>query len=499
MWRKLLSFASDVTFYGLGTVIGQIVSFLMLPLYTRYLSPVDYGVLAMLSVASMLFLAIAPFGVGEALFRRFNRSKEITDQERSFSTAVLSVFATTSALVIVGFLAKYQLAELLTGDSAYSLLVFGTLLSAAISAMSELARSLLRIQRRVKTLALCNVAKTAVSIGLTATLIVGFEFKAGGYVIGTLAAESRFFLVHGSLVRKHFRPIFDVQEWKAMLNYGLPIVPHRCLGYLTIVTGQYLVRTGLGLEEAGIYDIAMKFSLPLGVVINAIQSAWVPYKFEVHANEKDPEQLFRSVFTYYIALVSALWVFSALWLPDILKLMTTLPFHGAATILPIVLLSRLMTGVYFMLGSGIELTDNTKPMSLVSAAGFLSVLGFSLLLIPPLGAGGAAYASCLSWGVMSIVAFRIAQSRIRIAYEWRAAISIFVVGAIVIVAASSARELAFMIRIPLLAGLSVTFLLVAAQILLSLSVEGPRIRRRIQLLRQRATRASAVDQHEQAA
>jgi O-antigen/teichoic acid export membrane protein len=174
----------------------------------------------------------------------------------------------------------------------------------------------------------------------------------------------------------------------------------------------------LGLGDAGIYAIATKFALPVGVIVNAVQEAWVPFKFQVHAQETDSQPFFRSIFTYYFAAITYLWVGVSLWGFDVVRLMTDSAFHAAAYLVPLLALLRVSQGIYFMMGTGIELTDRTGAYPLISLAGLATVVAAAFALTGPLGAAGAALASVLCWLVMAAIMYAIAQRHFKIDYDW---------------------------------------------------------------------------------
>ena len=107
----------------------------------------------------------------------------------------------------------------------------------------------------------------------------------------------------------------------------------------------------------------MKFDAPLGFVIGAVQQAWTAYKFQIHADDDDPAGFFRTAVTYYVAGISYLWLGVAIWGPEMVRLLTHADFHPAAQLVEVVALINVAQGLYFMMGTGLELSDNTARRS----------------------------------------------------------------------------------------------------------------------------------------
>src|SRR4051794_4564013 len=103
MLRKLLSLLSDVAVYGVSSLLGQVIGFLLLPLYTRYLTPKDQGVVAMMAIVTLLFGPLANLGMTNAIFRRFNLEKAPGERRRVLSSGLVSVLVSSLALLVVGW------------------------------------------------------------------------------------------------------------------------------------------------------------------------------------------------------------------------------------------------------------------------------------------------------------------------------------------------------------------------------------------------------------
>ena len=154
-----------------------------------------------------------------------------------------------------------------------------------------------------------------------------------------------------------------------------------------------MVSEMLGLDEAGLYANTARFALPVSLVVSAMQKSWVPYKFQITPRKQNSQPFFRSTFTYYFA-VSYLWVGVCLWGPEMARLMTRAGYEAAAYLVWAGSLIPLAQGMYFMMGTGIELGDRTGQYPLVSLAGLITVVAGAYLLIEPLGAIGAAWPEC---------------------------------------------------------------------------------------------------------
>jgi O-antigen/teichoic acid export membrane protein len=480
--KKLLDLLSDSATYGVSSILSQLIGFLLLPLYTQYLSPVDYGVMAMLSILSTVFGPLANLGMTSAIFRRFNLCDDEDERREVLSTGLFSVVGSSLLLLGLGQLVALPLTTWLVEDASLVHLVRLTLLSATLSTVGAVPQVTLRADRRVKAAAGLNVANVAISMSLTIWFVVGLGMGLLGVVLGQLIASLVVMLLQFLVTSRSFRLAASRASWRYMLSYGLPLMPHKLQAIVLSTFGQYMVKEMLGLEQAGLFNIAVKIALPVKFVIGAVQQAWVPFKFQIHAQDDDPAAFFRSAVTYYLAAISYLWVGVALWGPEVLRLMTTPSFHGAAGLIPFVALIPVSNGLYFMLGTGFELSDNTKPMPLVSLGGLAAVVVGALILVPPLGATGAAVATVLGWLMMTTLIYALSQRRFTVKYDWHVLglFTLLSVGAVT--AAVLGQGLPAAVRLALALVLSLIYPVAVLLVMLRSRTEGNRVRLLLQKL-----------------
>lgn len=401
MLNRLKDITKDTMTYGFANMLGQIISFLLLPLYTIYLTPEDYGVVGMLDFILLFFPVIAALGISNAIFRRYNLYEEEDLRIRVLSTGALFVLFTSFLLLLVAFSFSESITSILVDDvEKYNFLTQIVFVSGWFLSMAGVFTVVLRAQRKVATLAKVRIAGLLITILCTIYLVVFEETGVWGVFIGGLIGNIVIFIALLILCRRFIKPVFLKEELKFLLGYGLPLFPHHLIVIGTNFLGQYLIKTYIGLAETGLYNIALKFALPLTFIVGSIQSAWVPIKFQIHREEKDILKragTFRQLISTYILTILILFLGLAFFAPDILLWVTPSEFDNAAFLVPFVLLIPFTRGIYFMSSTGFEFTNNTKPLPLVSSTSILvlAIIGFST--VQYLGIYGIITAIVVSW------------------------------------------------------------------------------------------------------
>jgi len=322
MFRRLVELFKDALAYGTSSIMQKFVGFLLLPLYTRYLEPADYGVIAMLTVMQTICEAFILLGQKSAVFREVGLSEDKQHRGKAL-TMGLAVVATSGAITVVILqIFAPQLTRLFLEAGQDVNLVRVTLISCFLNVVCEMPRMALQADRRAKTAAGLTAARTFVTMGLTVVFVVVLEWGVWGIVWAIFAAHIPFTFIYLILCGKIYGYFWDKELAKQLLVYGLPFVPYRVQMMLLAFFGEYAVRTKLGLHEAGLYNVANRFALPIGFVVTALTNAWWGYKFHLFKEEKAPAQAISSVTTYTFVGLSYLWVGVSLWGPEVMQLFT---------------------------------------------------------------------------------------------------------------------------------------------------------------------------------
>jgi O-antigen/teichoic acid export membrane protein len=183
------------------------------------------------------------------------------------------------------------------------------------------------------------------------------------------------------------------------------------------VGDRYILRLFGTLAEVGVYSIGASFGLALKLALSAFEYAWAPFYYET-MKQPDAKQTFTLVTTYGIGVLVLLEAGLAAIAHDVVRLMTTTEFYGAAGVIPWIGLGVVFNGVYLLTSIGLNITKSTKfyPVATAIAAG--TSIGGNLVLVPRFGAMGAAWANAVAYAVLAVVAMRFSQRVYPVKYEW---------------------------------------------------------------------------------
>ncbi len=415
--KRLWMVIKDSMTYGMSGIIGQVAGFLLLPLYTAYLTPEDYGIIAMLTVFIPFYITIAQLGLAHTVFRYYFE-KEYSPSLVT-STAFLFVSFTTIILfIILQLLTPLISATLLeTTIPNINLIVRIKLLSASIISVKMILVNSLRAKRRVKTVVGANITNVLVSIITAILLIVVFRMGVIGFIIGELVG----ILFNLTIVVLSSRDVIsfslDRTLLKRMLVYGVPLVPNFILVQSSEMFTKFIIKNRIDLAEVGLYGIAERISMPGKFIYQAFTQGYAAIKFQMLSEGESPQLFFRAAFTYFTGLMLYLWIGIAIWGPEVLYLMTQPAYFDAQKyIAPVAFISVLLV-MYNLLVTGVQSGKSQGPMPVVSGIGLVTLVGLVFLLMPRFGGLGVVYGLIGARLIMNVVMYVFSQKRYFIPYN----------------------------------------------------------------------------------
>lgn len=407
-FRRLLGGASLLSLAG---IMQQGVGFLLLPVYTRYLSPADYGQIEVLMVSVFLANMVVAQGMPPSLLRRLSLARD-NDPERcrrAAGTALLYVAASGIGFVGLSALAAPWLGPLLFGADGYGYLVqIGGVLVAAITLIS-VGNSVLMAHGRVAGAVAVGLVQFGVKLSLNILLVVVLEVGFTGIIWSHLVGDAAGVLAMLWTTRRQVRWKFERAEARELCRYGRPLVA-ASLGYQVLsVSDRYLIRFLRPAAELGLYAVAHKFATAFYlVIVGPLSRMWEVSGLELAQEEGGAERIARIANLYLV--VGGLATLGVIWIIEpALQLLVPPEFLGAEAAVGILVGAAVFTGLGEIFKVGLRVQGSSREIAVIAGATavFNVVIGF--VLIPRGGFVGAAMASLLASALLAWGACRMAD------------------------------------------------------------------------------------------
>ena len=392
--NKYTRLLSNTLILGLGVFGSKLLVFLMMPLYTDILSPEEYSLADLISQTANLIMPLACIGITDGVFRftlDSNRDK------RSVISSGLSIMK-ISAIVLI---AVWPLLFLISSEIAY---VGGVVAAYVLAAnLHSLFAQYVRAQNKTKLFAIQGILNTALVIIFNVLMLVVFPMGVMGYVLSVVVADllvSIFLLIVGGLY-KDIKPEFCSRETKkALLKYSIPMIPATIFWWITSVSDRYMVTWFSGGVENGLYTAAYKIPTMLSLVSNVFIEAW---QYSAVSEGEGREAFFGRVFEYYQSIIFlASSAIIAMAQPFIIVLCADNYFE-AWRFVPVLAISAAFSGLTAFFGSVYLVKKKSMLTFITSMTGALVNIALNLILIPQMGAQGAAIATAISYGTVFVM------------------------------------------------------------------------------------------------
>jgi len=439
--KHLKDLVKDTAIYGVSSILGRLLNWLLVPLYVVYFKPSEYAIVVELFAFLALFNIIYLLGF-ETTYFKFSSEQTQTTQNY-FDLAVTMILLNCLFLGSVLIFFSDDLAILLQYEGKGYIIIWCVLIL-SLDAMAAIPFARLRILRKGKKFAAFKLLNICLNICLNLffivylpitvtqnphSILVGIYFPelgAGHIFLSNLIANSIYLILFsGTFLNLKFT--FSVSMFKPFLAYAVPLVFLQLAGVINEMFSRqslkYLLPEGFypDLSNAaalGIFGACFKLSVFMALAVQAYKFAFEPFFFS-HANETNSKQLYASAMNGFIIFGGLSWMVISLMLPEIALLVfgADSPYLNGLIIVPVLLGSGFLMGIFYNLSIWYKLTDHTVIGAFISIFGALLTIALNVSLIPALGFMGSAWASLISWLFMSLLSYFIGKYYFPIKYK----------------------------------------------------------------------------------
>ncbi|MDX6602718.1 MAG: hypothetical protein QOF13_1920 [Solirubrobacterales bacterium] len=400
--------------YTAASIVSKLIAVALLPLYTRYLTTEDYGAAEVMFAAVVSASIIVRLGLIEAVLRFYYKEGEDPARVVSTSFAALFWFATIAALVALPFATPISEALLPRPAPDLARISIGGLW---VLTMIEYLLTLFRLEERARAFFVTTILNVLAAIGLTIVLVVGFEEGARGLLIGSYASGAIFVVALIFVHRQRLSLRFERPLLRRLMRFGLPTMPAELSLYGLNFVDRVIIAHSLGLSEAGLYSLAVKFAQAVNVLVRGFQLAWPPLAYSIR-DDGDARRAYAAVVTWFVAgcafVVTGMWLLSR-W---IVRALAAPEFFDSYEAIGLIATGVTLYALYMVLVVILGRTGRTEFNFPATAAALAANVALNLILVPPLGIVGAGLALVASYLVVLALMYGFTQRLFPVPYEW---------------------------------------------------------------------------------
>lgn len=399
---------------SLGTFVPKMISFIVLPLLTFYLSTDEYGVYDLiLSIASFL-VPLLTLQIQQAAFRYLLSVKEDDDKDRYVTSSI--TFIILSAVIVLPI--SYCVLSIFIVDSSVRLLVCLLLFSEShYTLVGQLARALGSNLKYAIAVILYAVLNLILLIFFLVILKMSFYSVIWAMVISYFTASA--FLILSSGIYRHIK-LKGISKYalKEMLEFSLPIVPSSVSLWVVNLSDRLIVSGVLGTAANGIYAVANKVPNMYSIAYNTFNLAWTETAAR-SADEGDPSEYYSDLFDVMYKFMIGIMICLIACTPILMKILVNEKYDAAYYQMPILYFGVFFNSIVSFYGGIYVAIKRTKQVGISSLIGAVLNAGINLLLINKIGLYAASFSTAISFAIISLYRAWDLNKVIKISYKYR--------------------------------------------------------------------------------
>jgi O-antigen/teichoic acid export membrane protein len=414
----LLSLASDSAQYLVGLVVMGLANMVLLPLYTRYLSPADFGLYALIEVLVLGLISIASLGFNVSYLKWFAES-EPAEHPGLLSTALWAngLAGTIAGAALSFFALSSQGTKVLGGDASsvalwlLPLILFETLQNVFLTH--------LRAKRRAFAFSAVSVIRLVIVAGLSIWLVAGRGLGLVGVFEARVLADLCALLVMWAISASDVSLKAVLTFALPMTKYGLPVVGSSLIMMALDGLGRFFLNHYDSLQDVGLYAVAIKISgLMRMLIVVPFGGAWAGLLFQI-AKKPNAKIIYSKLFSYVLVLSIAIALVLSVLSPLLLAVFATKEYADSLPLIPWLLLVQVAVVLQYPASVGIYIGSATKWLIPIFTSGLILSIVLNWLLVPRFGMLGAALAWLGAWIFITTLMSIIGQRYYALHYDWR--------------------------------------------------------------------------------
>ena len=429
---KLQAIAKDTAIYGLSSIVGRFLNYLLVPLYTAQLSAASggYGIITNIYAYVALLLVLLTFGMETTYFRFTNKTH--TDSETVYGTTLMTVGSVSLLFAVLVLILLNPISQLM-GYESHPEYIGVMAVTVAIDAFLCIPFAHLRQQKKALKFAALKLLNIGVSILLNLIYFYWMDGKDVGYAFYINLVCTVMLAVCLLTEYTGFRWKLDTKLLRTMLSYSWPILVLGIAGILNQTADKMLfpyIYHGSDMhEQLGIYGACSKIAMIMAMITQAFRFAYEPIVF-AGVKDKDQHEMYTQAMKYFIIFTLLAFLLVMAYL-DILKYIIGADYWVGLRVVPIVMAAEIMMGIYFNLSFWYKIIDKTIWGAIFSGIGCLVLLAVNIIFVPRYGYIACAWGGFAGYGVAMLVSYFVGQKYYPLNYPLKD-IAVYVVSACVL-------------------------------------------------------------------
>jgi O-antigen/teichoic acid export membrane protein len=416
---QLSRLGKNVLIYGIGGGLNRLLNFLLLPLFTSYLTPTEYGISSILSVVVFLITPLFSLGLGAAIGIPYFDGQEADQKPATIWTSFTLLALSVSVMLFGGFGLAARISQVIFQSEDFADLVTISLVTAGLSILCMPFTYRLQFDERVHAFVALTFISSVVMTGVAIWMVV--LMKRG--ILGLLQANLIGQFVTLGLFMAATVPVMPLRFSRRiageLIRLGVPLIPSFAFLFVIQHGNKYILQWLYGLDVVGIYGIGFNIGMFMSLPVTAFQNAWYPYFMSFVGRQEEAPVIFSRVLTYYMLGFGGMSLLFFIFARPLVMVMTQPAFHQAYQVVGLAAAAQCLIGVSSILLPGMYFARKVEYVSFIQFIAAVASVILNIVLIRLFGILGGAIALPLALIIMNLtqLIWNTRQGYLRVPYE----------------------------------------------------------------------------------
>lgn len=416
----LKKLGSDSVVYGLGGIVNRLLSFLLVPLFTRYLQPQDYGIMSMIALLNVALAGLFTLGTGNSMGIYYFQTEERSLRDRIVWTTWLLLLVNIATLLCICIAISPYLSQLLLKSRDYSGYIVLALSGFALQSLAMPFTSYLRMERKPWLFCSVTLFSSVLTISLNIVAVVFLGRGVRGMLETTVISGAATLLLLLFLALRRVRFGIDLSFLPKLVKTGFPSIFGVGAFFMVDYVDRAFIQRFCGLEELGVYSLGYTFGMIMILFAEgSFGSAWAPYFSSFINKREEASQIFGSIFKYAVFGYGMLALLFFVAARPLVSVMAAPKFEAAWTVVGMVAAAYMMKVLYLILLPPLYFERKLHLQTSIEWVAAIVNLGLNFLLIPVMMKEGAALATLVAYVTLPLFTWMAGKRLMHIDYEWK--------------------------------------------------------------------------------
>ena len=400
----------------MADIIPKAVGFFLIPMYTRFLTPSDYGIMSLLMLFNSFVGIMLPLGINQAFMRIYFEGEDERQKGIIHTTALIFIIALGLIATAVLSMFAGQISALFVSATTYSSYVKLMLIILLCQLAKTIPLQFVVAKEKPVFYTYYSMGTFLIAVTLNIYFIAILKMGVPGFIYSSLITETvtAIFLVISTLPRKGL--VFSFKWLKEMLKFGFPLIFSSLALFIYMFSDRFFIEKFYSLAAVGLYSLSIQFGEIIGYATSPFLTARTPFILSRY-KEEHAKEMFSRLFTYSSLVFCFIGLGLSVYIKDVFSIVVGKEFFSAYKLVPVIVLAVLFRTSYYSLYTGIIISKKTGFIVYIYTIAAIANVLLIFLLIPRLGGLGAAISKMLTFLILALLGYDISQRLFYIKYE----------------------------------------------------------------------------------